>query len=124
MEQKMIAAIFAIVVIASAAHAESLPPDQDIIVWGAGGSSCGKWTLARQSRSVNAGLYTQWVAGYLSGKNVESPSNPQNDPLKGTDFAGLMAWIDNYCSSHPLEAIIAAANKLMDELRARAQHRR
>jgi hypothetical protein len=116
------------VIIATAAIAEPLPPAQDqegVIAFGIGGRSCGNWTQWRQSKSVNAGLSTQWVAGYLSGKNVESNfSNPQDDPLRGTDFAGLMAWIDNYCSSHPLEAINSAADKLMDELRARVQRRR
>jgi hypothetical protein len=114
-------------IIATLAHAEPLPPAQDewSIAIGSAGVSCGKWTQARQSRSVNAALYAQWVAGYLSGKNVESGSSyPRNDPLMGADFAGLMAWIDNYCSSHPLDAISAAAHKLMDELRARAQRQR
>jgi hypothetical protein len=127
MEQKMIAAILAIS-IATAAIAEPLPPAQDqegVIAFGIGGRSCGNWTQWRQSKSVNAGLSTQWVAGFLSGKNTQSDfSNPQDDPLRGADFAGLMAWIDNYCSSHPLESIHAAANMLMDELRARAQRRR
>jgi hypothetical protein len=31
--------------------------------FGLGGSSCGKWTQWLQSRSVNAGLSAQWVAG-------------------------------------------------------------
>jgi hypothetical protein len=80
-QQKMIAAIFAIVVVASAAHAEPLPPDKPYIIMG-GGSSCGTWTQARQSKSVNAKLYEQWVAGYLSGKNAQTSSfNAQNDPL-------------------------------------------
>ena len=115
------------VIIATAAHAEPLPPAQDqdwVIAFGIGGRSCGNWTQWRQSKSVEAGLSAQWVVGFLSGKNQCISCNPQDDPLRGADFVGLMAWIDNYCSSHPLESIHAAGNMLMEELRARAQRRR
>jgi hypothetical protein len=112
------------VVVATAAHAEPLTPAQEVIAFGIGGRSCGNWTQWRQSKSVNADLSAQWVAGFLSGKNQSTSFNPQDDPLRGADFAGLMAWIDNYCGSHPLESIHAAANMLMDELRARAQRQR
>ena len=94
------------------------------LVFGQGTNSCGGWTQSRQARSVSAGLSAQWVAGYLSGMNSESTLlDPQDDPLLGTDFDGLVAWIDNYCRSHPLEPIVTAATRLMDELRARAQRR-
>jgi hypothetical protein len=103
----------------------SAQPMGSKLVFGQGMNSCGGWTQARQSRSASAGLSAQWVAGYLSGLNVESTSlDPRDDPLLGTDFDGLMAWIDNYCRSHPLESIAIAADKLMDELRERVQRRR
>jgi hypothetical protein len=69
-------------------------------IFGVGVSSCGAWTQARQARS-NSGVLgtTQWAAGYLSGLNTE-PAAP--DALDGTDFDGIMGWIDNYCQTHPL----------------------
>jgi hypothetical protein len=36
---------------------------------GSGVKSCGVWTEVRQTRHPQQGMYTQWVAGYLSGLN-------------------------------------------------------
>jgi hypothetical protein len=92
---------------------------QGRLVFGQGVStSCGSWTQARQTRSPNIGLSAQWVAGYLSGLNAE---NTGPDPLAGTDFDGLMAWIDNYCRANPLQLVASAADQLMAELRSRAK---
>ena len=82
------------------------------------GTSCGSWTQARQTRTATAGLSAQWIAGYLSGLNNEPTSA---DFLRGTDFDGIMAWIDNFCQANPLEKIGTAAYHLGDELRSRAQ---
>ena len=32
---------------------------------------------------------------------------------EGTDADGVFAWIDNYCSAHPLETIYSAAEALV-----------
>jgi hypothetical protein len=45
------------------------------------------------------------------------------DVLVGTNFDGLMAWIDNYCRANPLDLVGTAALKLFDELKSRAQRR-
>lgn len=84
-----------------------------------GGSSCGVWRQERQTPTPKVGRLVQWVAGYLSGVNTERTSS---DFLVGTDFDGLMAWVDNYCQSHPLDAVGVAAAKLVIELRSRAVH--
>jgi hypothetical protein len=81
-------------------------------------NSSGVWTQARQSR--NANQLAQWISGYLSGLNMETD---YPDALLGTDYNGLMAWIDNYCRSNPLDKIVIAASRLFDELRSRAQPR-
>jgi hypothetical protein len=78
--------------------------------------SCGAWLEARRKSSTQAGFQSQWVAGYLSGTNAES-NGP--DFLVETDFDGLMAWIDNYCRSHPLEKVGIAAVNLLEYLRSR-----
>jgi hypothetical protein len=88
------------------------------MIFGQGLNSCGAWTRARQTKSFDAGLSAQWVAGYLSGMNMETAAP---NALAGTDFSGLMAWIDNYCQSKPLDPIANATFMLMNELRARVQ---
>ncbi len=77
---------------------------------------------ARQTKSRKAGLSAQWVAGYLSGSNVQAGDN-YPDALVGTDFDGLMAWVDNYCRANPHDLVGTAALKLFEELQARAQRR-
>jgi hypothetical protein len=62
-------------------------------IFGVGVGSCGAWTQARQAHSNSGVLATRWAAGYLSGLNTE-PVAP--DALDGTDFDGIMGWIDNY----------------------------
>jgi hypothetical protein len=94
---------------------------QGRVVFGVGASnSCGVWIQARQDKSTNATVLQQWVAGYLSGRNMEF-LDP--DALVGTDHDALMAWIDNYCRANPLDRVGTASFKLFDELRSRSQRR-
>ena len=90
---------------------------QNRLIFGEGLTSCGTWTQARQAGTVKAGLAAQWVAGWLSGRNRQDGSP---DFLVGTDFDGLMAWIDNYCRSNPLDSVGTAAFRLTTELQSRA----
>ncbi len=83
---------------------------------GQGIASCEVWTEARKSNSGTANLSAQWVAGFLSGMNVDTP---EPDYLLGADYQRLMSWIDNYCESHPRDLNAAAAFKLMEDLRGR-----
>jgi hypothetical protein len=93
---------------------------QNRLVIGEGSTSCGAWTQARQAQSGGkAALIAQWIAGYVSGSNVEGEQHP--DALVGVDFKALVAWIDNYCRSNPLDPVVHAASKLTDEPRSRAQ---
>ena len=91
------------------------------IIFGEAGTTCRTWTQARQTKSRKAGLSAQWIAGYLSGSNVEA-DHPA-DVLVGTNFDGLMAWIDNYCRANPLDLVGTAALTLFDELKLQAQRR-
>jgi hypothetical protein len=70
---------------------------------GLGGNSCGSWTASR--RVTSAALSEQWILGFLSGLGWEG----KNDPLVNMDAKGVWAWIDNYCSAHPIEKIADAA---------------
>jgi hypothetical protein len=107
-----------IIFIAAALTVASVQAEaQDRVGFGQGMRSCGAWTRARETKS-GQGLYTQWVAGFLTGLNMD---DGEPDALIGTDFDGLMAWIDNYCRAKPLVAVIFAADELLKELRSRAK---
>jgi hypothetical protein len=61
-------------------------------------SSCGQ----------TAGVYEQWVIGFLSGIGYEGIGQG-DDTLAGVDANGVWTWVDNYCRAHPLDQIVTAA---------------
>jgi hypothetical protein len=62
-------------------------------------------------------LMEQWVVGFLSGINWTGGAVADvPDLLKGRDFDGFMAWIDNYCRAHPLNKLDEASSELLLEL--------
>ena len=82
---------------------------QQVHIAGVGMGSCGVWAEAR--RLNKAEMLEQWVVGFLSGVAVGAAG--KLDPLHGTDFQGVISWIDNYCSVHPLKQVSDAAQGLM-----------
>jgi hypothetical protein len=78
------------------------------------GLSCSTWTITSK-QSYESQVYSKWVFGFISGINLE---NPSGDFLQGRDADGLIAWIDNYCRSNPLNRITQAAVELVKVLRA------
>jgi hypothetical protein len=68
-------------------------------------------------------MFAQWVAGYLSAANNVAFVNDKEDVLKGSDFDGLMAWIDNYCRANPLDTVEKAAVQLLAELIVRSRRK-
>jgi hypothetical protein len=108
--------MFTVAVLIVATGAEASAQEARLVV-GSGNNSGGAWTQARQARSPKQGLNAQWVAGYLSGANMEE-TGPE--ALRGIDFEGMVAWIDNYCQANPLEFVATAAFSLLKTLRARA----
>ena len=81
---------------------------------GPGNASCGEWTKERKSNIHSAQARQSWVLGYLTAINLYGPWS--YDVTKGTDREGLMAWIDNYCASHPLESVAKTMEQLILEL--------
>jgi len=73
---------------------------------GLGCSSCGQ----------TAGVYEQWVVGFLTGIGYEGIRQGDNPPA-GIDVNGVWAWVDNYCRAHPLDQIVTAA-KVFDRVAA------
>lgn len=91
---------------------------QAATVAGQGTNSCGTWTSWRRAAAAaetRGGIQTdqarwsyqieQWILGFLSGIAIRGSV----DPLKGTDFEGVWAWVDNYCQAHPLDDLATAA---------------
>lgn len=88
------------------------------VVYGAGAISCAEWQDYRTSGGRVAKLQAEsWVDGYLSGFNVGSQTADflRNKP---NDIA-LYTWLDNYCSTRPLDMLVIAVDRLRDDLVAR-----
>src|SRR4030088_2782912 len=93
----MFSAIF--LAAASVPAAAETGDDGGRLVIGQGANSCWAWTRSHEAKAATQGLYTQWVAGFVSGLNWNT-DDP--DILTEMDFDGLMAWVDNYCKANPL----------------------
>jgi hypothetical protein len=62
--------------------------------------TCREWMGDLQKGSLNRdGGDWQWLLGFLSGV---AWSGTGYDPLRVLNGASAMAWVDNYCSEHPL----------------------
>jgi hypothetical protein len=83
-----------------------------------GMKSCGAWVKDRAEQpapSLSTMVDSAWLDGYLSGVAVAR----NIDFLKGVDENTIKLWMDNYCSSHPLDLIGYAADALSIELKKR-----
>ncbi|MFI4934731.1 MAG: hypothetical protein ACHP7N_08955 [Caulobacterales bacterium] len=82
---------------------------------GAGVGSCGVWT---QDRATSHGAWSEdleWVLGYLSAYDRFVARNGM--VAKHTDSAGVTAWLDTYCTAHPLDEMHRAADALVQDLK-------
>lgn len=85
-------------------------------ILGEGNTSCGDWLQQRKSNLwMNE---ASWVLGYLSAINERVWKGGSN-LAAGTDPAGIEAWVDSYCTTHPLDDIHRAASMLVPELMRR-----
>jgi len=87
------------------------------LVYGEGNSSCGKWLVDRKPSAESRDPYVwfkmyDWVLGWLSAANYYDA----HEPLRQTDYDGVVAWLDKYCRAHPHNIIQEAAASLVDEL--------
>lgn len=106
-----------IVVLAASANVASAA---DRMVYGAGMVTCAEWQQHRSTGNKVANVQLQaWIDGFLTGYNVASEDVDFIAP-KPEDIA-YYAWVDNYCSQHPLDKVMQAVLKLKDDLTARAR---
>jgi len=66
---------------------------------------------------------TEWVLGYISGRNMESSKGSRMAGSSFTAPQSASAWLQNYCRTHPLNRLAEAADALRDEfLRRESLH--
>lgn len=98
---------------------------------GQGQASCGEFLRAvegeRQARMPsdppnsyrypNYGQYVNFADGFITGSNWAG--NGAAMLGEGTDHAGRMAWLENYCRQHPLDSYVSALVSLRASLGSR-----
>jgi hypothetical protein len=99
----------------TAATVQVWSQESSAMLIGFGTSSCGTWRQVNRASSEWFGIWN-WVLGYVSGQNF---ARTGNDFLKQTDADAIIAWMDDYCRSHPLEKVVTGANNLVTELQSR-----
>lgn len=121
---RKIGAAVALSVCVSLVAPPAFPQTVDVRILGAGIYSCGAWNKARQDAATSpndagsvvvAGLYLQWIEGYLTGMQQSVPGLPQG--VRSTDADGIAAWMDTYCAAHPTENIAHASERLVVTLK-------
>jgi len=94
--------------IAVAFNCFAFGPAAAVTVIGHGTQTCGAWTAAAKEESVTRLVQRVWVAGYVSGVAITTG----RDIIGPTDYDGMMAWIDQFCTANPLSTIQVAADAL------------
>ena len=81
------------------------------IMVGTGTSQCGELLeeLESSDKVYNKFMYTHWMQGYLSARNLGKDIN-----LAG--FEGQFRWLKNYCEENPLENVSTGVELLWQEL--------
>ena len=94
------------------ASGQSLDKNSKSFMLGAGVNSCGQWTKARVEGG--APVDESWIEGFISSHNhyAEGP----NDLGRNMKLDALRSWVDNYCSQHPGDLLVSAAEALVIEL--------
>lgn len=106
--------ITAVAIVVAAMFISSTAQAQGLQYGGAGVSSCGTWLSDRRDGVRSSAPDIEWVLGFLAG----AADAGADDAFKGTDVDGISAWIDRYCSRHPTERIIRAAEAFVLARRA------
>lgn len=90
--------------------------------WGSAGfgrESCGKWLAVGENTDGGYEFFLKmgWLLGFINGANFIT----KNDFLRTTDAHGVQAWMDQYCSAHPLARADEAAGALVFELASKVR---
>lgn len=80
-----------------------------------GNDSCGSGTSTRRDRGSQA--LEGYVLGFVTSANVYGENDGQLG--SGSGATGMLAWVDKYCADNPLDTVLTASIKLVDELKKR-----
>jgi hypothetical protein len=95
--------------VGAAPPANAADSDGVYTVFGIGNDSCGSYIDARRhDKDIH---YADWLGGFVSATNHDI--HGVKNTLEGTDLAGAMLWLENYCSSHPMQDFSQAALALL-----------
>lgn len=93
--------------------------------YGLGNDSCGELTHAFSQNSftqvIESGgnqwpsksrAYVEWTLGYITAFNAV---NSQGKNLDNADLYGISAWLQKWCTDHPMDSVSNAAWVLIQE---------
>ena len=106
----------ALVVLAAPVSALANPEQYNAL--GPGTMSCGNWSTFRHGNASDWIPQADWVLGYITAYNYFIWTRSTN-VADGADSDVLMAWIDDYCTAHPLDSLAAATHALVVEFARR-----
>jgi len=75
--------------------------------------SCATWV---SQIGIERTALRWWVLGFVTGTSREM-SLHYDAMLTSSDAEGLEGWVTKYCVDHPLDDIVTAAMRLVDELK-------
>jgi len=110
MKTTMLAACAALamsVAIWGGAMAQMSPAPGTIGVIGLGTESCATYLQQEQQNNVPFAESESWVAGFVTGHNNYTQESHSGT---STDEAGIRAWFNSYCSAHPYDSLMRAAD--------------
>lgn len=107
---KRIVAILAVALCCGAAGPIPLskPMEGPAMVLSWGSDSCGKYVQAGDQEKQ---MYLSWTLGFISGQNTQD-IGPGRMVGHGWDQAGVLVWLNNYCTANPLTEFVSAATHL------------
>ena len=79
-------------------------------VVGIGNRSCGSWIADRKAGGFPALVDLAWVEGFITAMDHEN--DKINASIHKTDADGISAWVDSYCTAHPLDELSRASEQL------------
>jgi hypothetical protein len=99
----------------------------DFMALGLGNDTCGEFLQVANEDRQRAptgtnyhvdryALYMEYTAGFLTGRNMAAATPVYNRYANlgesHDNFAGIMAWLENYCRQYPLESFIDSLAQL------------
>jgi hypothetical protein len=86
---------------------------------GEGLTSCGEWLDKRHKTDSRVIPEAAWVLGFLTAASQYNVTASPENIAHGLTVSGIEHWVDNYCTTHPLDNIDTAASALVSELARR-----